>query len=190
VQNDAEIRDNAAMARAKRIPSGGRRRDRELNDFGRRFELALRRSEFPTKRAFLEAADIGGSQFDRYCVVGGTIPNIEQVQRWAELLKCRINDLVPDPAPSPGSTAIPYDLRARANADIERLIVAERCSDEEADLLRAVGGGPMRISYFVAQALLLDHRNIAGTLAPAPAPSTLGRKGATRRRSPTAPTKK
>jgi hypothetical protein len=177
-----EKRDDFAMTRAKRIPSGGGTRRHELTDFGQRFERALATSELPTKRAFLMAADIDPSQFNRYCIVGGTVPNIEQVQRWASLLRCRVAELVPDLAPM---SADPEPPPPRANENVERLIVDEGCTAEEAELLRVFGAGPLHVSYFVANAMLhelrIEHQRAPYT-PPAPAPSAPVRERSARNR--------
>jgi hypothetical protein len=149
------------MAGSKRVPSGGGTRRRELTDFGKRFEVALARSNFPTKRAFLLAADIETSQFNRYCVVDGTIPNIAQVQRWANLLGCRIADLVPDLGSGTNADGLVVSSgtpdRSR-NEEIERLIVDAHCTAREAELLRAAGSGAMPISYLLAHGMLHEYR--------------------------------
>jgi hypothetical protein len=142
------------MARSKRVPSGGVPRRKAMTEFGQRFEIALARARniFPTKKSFLLAADIDPSQFNRYCTVDGTIPNIEQVRAWAVLLRCRMADLFPDEADG----GIPGE-----NPDIERVIVDAACTADEAAVLRSFANGPVPINYVLALGLLDRYRNAA-----------------------------
>jgi hypothetical protein len=160
------------MEGPKNIPAGGGQRRRELTDFGLRLASAIAASHFPTKRAFVIAANIEPSQLNRYCVVGGTVPNIGQVQRWASLLRCRVSELVPDLPSSDGSEASEKGDSVPLNPEVERLIVDARCTAVEAELLRAAGRGPMPVSYLVAHSMLheyrLGHRSSATTASPRP----------------------